>query len=405
MIQKIVLTAFGTSGDMNPTIELARAIRREGMEPLLIINEGYKELAEKENIEAFFYGPKVSVSEMIKANPKFMAWNAGPTIIKEIYVPLTESLYRTTLEVIERTAASAVISHPLSFGSMWAAKDAGVKSACFHLAPISCFSRHFPDIFTPPKRVLYRMLLPLLLKAYNRWLKPACQNTGKEWNRQILKSTVFNQDLVLGLWDKNFGNIPEDPSANFRICGYPLTEASELDNRELKDFLSKGEAPVVLALGTSAVNIAGNFFEIFIKSCVKCNRRAVLFTGNERLNNLPETVFQLPSAPYSAVFPHASAIVHHGGAGTTSEALRSGKPSVVVPFAHDQFDNAERVQYIRSGTTLNRFRFSVSSLEKSLKKVLSSKDILLGSRETGDRIKSHGNGADRAAELIKDLIS
>ena len=60
-------------------------------------------------------------------------------------------------------------------------------------------------------------------------------------------------------------------------------------------------------------------------------------------------VLVVASAPYARVFPAASVVVHHGGFGTWGEALRAGKPSLVAPFAFDQFDSAARLQDLGLG--------------------------------------------------------
>jgi UDP:flavonoid glycosyltransferase YjiC (YdhE family) len=70
--------------------------------------------------------------------------------------------------------------------------------------------------------------------------------------------------------------------------------------------------------------------------------------------------------PYSKVFPHAAAVVHPAGIGTTAQALRSGRPQVLVPFANDQFDNAWRVRRLGAGVVVNPRRLTVSRLVDAL---------------------------------------
>lgn len=404
MKKTVIITAYGTMGDMNPTIELALAIRSRGMKPVLIINSSYKKLAEEHGIEAFFYGPEVNVSEMLNKQPGYMSRKAAPVIVREIFIPLTEDLYRTTLEVIRQTEASAVVAHALSYGAIWAAKDAGIRSVCFYLAPVSFLTPGIFDIYRAPKRSLFKLMFPLYLKKFNKWLKPACESIGKTWDSEVLKDIIYGHDLIIGLWDKEWGLLKESAEDRLRICGFPLKEPVEIRDEGLKRFLENGSAPVVFALGTSAVNVAGNFFDIALKSLDRLNRRGVFFTGSKHLENLPDTVYQIPSAPYSAVFPYASAITHHGGAGTSSEAMRAGKPSVVIPFAHDQFDNAGRIKKSRVGVVLKRSGLSAENLEQAIRKVLGSEEILKASEDIGIRISENGNGADRVAEAVGDCL-
>ena len=73
-----------------------------------------------------------------------------------------------------------------------------------------------------------------------------------------------------------------------------------------------------------------------------------MLVGRQRENRphdaVPDTVKLLEFAPHSVVFPRAAVIVHQGGMGTSSQAFRAGRPMLVVPFAHDQPDNAHRLQ-------------------------------------------------------------
>jgi len=75
------------------------------------------------------------------------------------------------------------------------------------------------------------------------------------------------------------------------------------------------------------------------------------------------------------LLPHVAALVHHGGIGTTAEALRAGTPQLVVPLAHDQFDNAARVRALGVGASLNAARLTARRLEKRLAEVVDNKDV------------------------------
>ena len=121
--------------------------------------------------------------------------------------------------------------------------------------------------------------------------------------------------------------------------------ASAADNAVLDDleqFLANGEAPIVFALGSSAVWIAGDFWDKAIAATVALGRRAVLLTGPAVPESLPDTIRAYSYLPYSKVFPHAAAIVHQAGVGTLAQAMRAGRPQLIVPVAFDQPDNARR---------------------------------------------------------------
>ena len=112
----------------------------------------------------------------------------------------------------------------------------------------------------------------------------------------------------------------------------------------------------------------------------------------------PESVLCVPSAPYESTFPGCSAIVHHGGIGTTGAALLSGRPSLIVPFAHDQFDNAYRVVAIGAGVKRFRWGLSQRAIASALSEILGN----TRSETIGETMRTEPDGAFAAArELLK----
>ncbi len=108
----------------------------------------------------------------------------------------------------------------------------------------------------------------------------------------------------------------------------------------------------------------------------------------------------VPSAPYAKVFPAASVIVHHGGFGTCAEALRAGKPSLVTPFAFDQFDTAARVEDAGLGRWLKGDATDADLIATNLDAMLHGRADATAAAATAATIAAEQSGAERAAELI-----
>jgi UDP:flavonoid glycosyltransferase YjiC (YdhE family) len=136
----------------------------------------------------------------------------------------------------------------------------------------------------------------------------------------------------------------------------------------------------------------------------KTGRRGLLMTGWGGLSqaDLPDTVFKLDAAPHSWLFPRMSAIVHHGGAGTTAAALRSGKPSVVIPFFGDQPFWADQVARLKVGYTLQRDSLTADALANALT-AADAPDVRGRAAALGARIDAE-NGVERAASLMTQLF-
>ncbi len=110
---------------------------------------------------------------------------------------------------------------------------------------------------------------------------------------------------------------------------------------------------MVFTLGSAAVLAAGDFYEVSAKAALRLGIRAVLLIGTDPRNRLqqalPDSICVAEYAPYSALFSRASLVVHQGGVGTTAQCLRAGKPMLIMPYSHDQPDNARRMKTAEGG--------------------------------------------------------
>jgi UDP:flavonoid glycosyltransferase YjiC (YdhE family) len=131
--------------------------------------------------------------------------------------------------------------------------------------------------------------------------------------------------------------------------------------------------------------------------------RCVLLSGDNEIPPQGDDVFIARYIPHSKVFPQASIIVHHGGIGTTGQALLAGKPQIVVPHFADQFDNARRLERLGVARTVIGQKYCVGRVIEAIKgvqcprvnaKVLEAQQVVR--QETG---------ADTAARAIIKALS
>jgi len=118
--------------------------------------------------------------------------------------------------------------------------------------------------------------------------------------------------------------------------------------------LNAGEAPVVFTAG-SAMAHSKKHFETAVAAAQETGLRAVLVSASpEQIpKNLPSTIMPVQYAPFSVLFPRACVVQHHGGIGTSIQGLAAGVPQIVTPFAHNQFDNAFRLERLGVARELN----------------------------------------------------
>jgi UDP:flavonoid glycosyltransferase YjiC (YdhE family) len=151
---------------------------------------------------------------------------------------------------------------------------------------------------------------------------------------------------------------------------------------------------------------AGSFYDYSLASAKLMNQRAVLIVGRDnrnRLSPLPAEVIAVDYAPFAELFPRASAVVHHGGVGTTGLAMRSGRPMLVVPFAWDQPDNAERVVRLGIARTVSKGRYTPHRAAAELRRLLENPAYLQRASEVGAQIGQE-NGVETACNALETLL-
>jgi UDP:flavonoid glycosyltransferase YjiC (YdhE family) len=155
---------------------------------------------------------------------------------------------------------------------------------------------------------------------------------------------------------EGFGLPPEHPSG--------LSEG-------LKKFLEAGPAPLLFTLGSSAVMQPGTFYYESAIAAKALGMRAVMLVGKGEHVSLPpdDTLHVEEYASYTALMPRCAAIVHQGGIGTVAQALRAGRPMLVVPWAHDQPDNAERLRRLGVARVQNRGSYTAAAATTHLREL------------------------------------
>lgn len=137
-----------------------------------------------------------------------------------------------------------------------------------------------------------------------------------------------------------------------RAVGYPfppLPADATLDP-DLAAWLDDGPAPVFVGLGSHTLPAVRTVLSQAVEAAADLDLRVVLQGGSGLEDELGPEVRVVDDVPHELLFPRAAAVVHHGGAGTTAQALRSGRPQVVVPFTMDQPFFARRVHEIGVGS-------------------------------------------------------
>ncbi|MDQ2844722.1 MAG: glycosyltransferase, partial [Acidobacteriota bacterium] len=224
----------------------------------------------------------------------------------------------------------------------------------------------------------------------------------------------FSPYGTLGLFSKHFVQPQSDWPRNVTVAGFvfydqlgvSFSSAAE-SSEDLAAFLGSGPPPIVFTLGSSAVMGSGSFFSESLKAAEQLRMRAVLLVGREQRQefprDLPDTAFVTDYAPYSELLPRAAATVHQGGIGTTAQALRAGRPMLVVPWAHDQPDNAERARKLGVARVLDRRRYTSAAAVREISELVSRPNYARAASELRSRLLTE-NGVLAACDVIETQI-
>jgi UDP:flavonoid glycosyltransferase YjiC (YdhE family) len=311
-----------------------------------------------------------------------------------------------------------LVSGEILYAAPLVADKSGVRWASCHLSPISFFSAYDPPILPPVpgiSRVLRRLgtgvnrqVLRLMKRATRKWSDPARQfraELGLRPGSDPIYEAKNSPQLALAMFSSVFAQPQPDWPPNTLMTGFCFYDhVSERNIPELNAFLAAGDAPIVFTLGSAAVFDAGNFYEESAQAARLLKRRAVLLVGP---NTAPEArssdILVCDYLPYSQVFPRAAAVVHQGGLGTTAQALRAGRPMLLMPYSHDQPDNADRLVRLGVGRTISRRKYSAERAAAELNILFTTAQYKKRALEIGEQIQNE-NGAVAAAIALERLL-
>src|SRR6266851_5949958 len=367
--KRILITTFGSYGDIHPYMAIATELRARGQHPVIATSELYREKMEKAGFEFVPVRPHIAPPQKQDADMmrKVMNPRSGSGfLLNEMLFPFVREGYEDLLRAVER--ADLLLTHPISFAGPLVAQITGIPWVSSVLAPASFFSAYEPP--RPPFWQWMRhlnILGPRFMSTFLRQFKNFYKNEEYEQFRKELGlpdrgSPIFeggfSPSLVLALFSRLFAQPQPDWPPQARVTGFAFYDDRNEHEMpaKLTSFLDDGTAPIVFTLGTSAVWVAQDFYRESIAAAKLLGRRAVLLIGDERnrVETLPPGMIAVNYAPFEELLRRACAMVHHGGVGTTSEGLRAGIPTLIVPFAFDQPDNAAHAARLGVSRTLPR---------------------------------------------------
>jgi UDP:flavonoid glycosyltransferase YjiC (YdhE family) len=419
--RRVVIVTFGSLGDLHPFLALAKAIQARGGHPVFATSELLRDRVERQGLEYAPVRPHFpGMDQDTELFRRGMDPKHGPRFVVEMFMETVRESYDDLLAAVE--GADLLVTHITAFAGPLVAESTGIPWVSAVLSPLSLMSRYDPPV--PPNATWARHLRPLgpvfwgmagqaARRMVRPWTAPVGalrRELGLRPGGEPLFEDAHSPGCVLAMYSRVLGAPQADWPAATVQTGFAMLDDSlgEGVPHELSRFLDAGPPPLVFALGSSAVMNAGRFYEESLAAAQTLGRRAVLLIGrdprNRPRNPLPDTAIAIEYAPYSAVFPHAAAIVHQGGVGTTAQALRAGRPMLVVPWSHDQPDNADRVRRLGAGLWVEKRRYDARTAAANLRRLLDEPAFATRAAEAARTVRAE-DGAEAACDAIDRYLA
>jgi UDP:flavonoid glycosyltransferase YjiC (YdhE family) len=411
---RTVVIALGSAGDVHPFLAIGLALQKRGHHVAFLTNSYFESIVRRAGLDFYSVG-SVTDYERATQDPNLWDPRRGLEVCwRHVFGPAM----RPTYDLIKTTHAfekCIVVAPPFAFGARLAQEAIGVPLVTVHLQPAILRTCHggleAGGIRIPAwlpmrckawlwKTIDWLFLDPLFCPELNALrgelgLKPV---------KNILGRWVHSPDRCIALFPDWFAPAQPDWPPRLAITGFPLFDEASIrePSLEVETFLAQGERPIVFTPG-SAMRHAKRFFQVSLEACRILNRRAIFLSqhADQIPSDLPPTVRHFGYIPFSRLLNRVEALVHHGGIGTCAQAMKAGVPQLVVPMAHDQFDNASRMEMLGLGYCLRRTRYVKSVVAEKLAQLIKTNRVKARCRELAGRFPAQHALSDICA-LIED---
>lgn len=424
--KRIVLSTFGSFGDIHPYVAIALELKARGHSPVIATSEVYREKMDALDLEFRAVRPDMpsynEPDELERLATSLMRPRGGTEKVLELFTLSLPEVYEDLDAAVE--GADLLLTHPLPLVGPIVAQKRGLRWVSSVLSPISFFSAFDPPVL-PQVPWLYQLvrLSPFLGRMVHRIASHRLENIMNPVYRlraqlklprgsQPLLGGQHSPIMVLALFSSVLAKPQADWPPHTRVTGFPFYDRRDFSGEvevppAVSQFLDDGPAPIVFTLGSSAFWVAKEFYRDSVKATQALGQRALLLIGHERnlpSDPLPQGIAAFEYAPFGQVLPRALAVVHQGGVGTTGQGLRSGKPMLIVPHAHDQFDNAARIVRLGCGRMIGRPRYNALTATKQLEQLLGNPGYSKTAAEVSKQVQNE-NGAAAAADAIEESLT
>ena len=418
---RIVFIAIGSRGDVQPFVATGVHLKKLGYSVCVATHVHNKNFVEQYGLE--FAPVKIDFKEFLRTEGAQRFNNASGNPIRAItglasitkaFIPYAEKMLDDCLKACD--GADAIVSVSLVPGFHIAESK---NIPCFLMGP-------FPVHCTGENPHPYLPFSLGLGKVLNRFSYFIVQNLfwiffrgfTNRWRERLNLPAIKFPGLYKYVYNKKFPFFytyslsvikrGADYPSWAHCPGYLFLDEPEgwSPPKDLLDFLEDGPSPVYIGFGSMSDKEPEKLTEIVVKALEITGQRGILVSGwgGLRQSDFPDSIFCANSIPHSWLFPKMTAIVHHGGAGTTGAALRAGVPSLVIPFLADQFFWGNCVSKLKVGPPLiTRKKLTPENLAEAINTMVNDQEMRFNAREFGLKIQTE-KGLENMAAIMEQYL-
>ncbi|MCL4248656.1 MAG: glycosyltransferase [Anaerolineae bacterium] len=412
----IAIFVYGTWGDIRPHVVLGTALQKAGHEVQVVASPGYEQWVRDRGLG--FYRLTTDVNTFARDNAKLM--DAGFLLqLQTLRTHIAPLFTQMGLEVMGATRHADVLM-TVEFGIsllLDVVKANKLKPIFVNPAPLNPTRESNNVLPNKPgwfpfegwyNRLGYTVLRQSgwrgLAGGRNSLAKQLGLPTGSYKDFRAVVDTAPALTTV----SRHVFQRPSDWGDHWQVTGFLFDDEPEWSPPpELVDFLAAGEAPVYVGFGSMPDANPAATTRTILDAVWRAGKRAIILTGWAGLgaDDVPENVYILKYASHSWLFPRMSAVVHHGGSGTTASGLRAGVPTVVVPHQGDQGFWGRRVKDLGVGTVpIPRKKLTADNLTAAIKEATTNRTLLANARALGEKIQQE-DGLAEAVKWVERFLS
>ena len=390
VVQRMVMTSIGSTGDVQPLLGLAHDLRCHGHTVTFALPSMYRERVQKLGFPFVEIGAGTGVDawhEIFARQAEISDPVAQTRYFVETLAPWMPQMYR---ELSELSANADVLISPAFQSAARMVHDAmGIPFVSVHFSPFG----------SSGGKAVREASAPVINRVR--------QGLGLSALEDPLGADAASPQLALYAVSPSVFRKPAGWPAHAHLTGYwYFDEESWQPTPELVQFIEAGAPPVVISFGSMPSEDPEALTDLILKAIEQAQCRAIIQRGGgglARRDSFPKNIYAADFVPHAWLFPCASCIVHHGGAGTSAAAFRAGVPTVVVPHLLDQPIWAEYARAFGcAGAVIPHAQLSAEKLAAALTRTLSTPRFAHAAAQLGEKIRAE-NGVQTARMLIESI--